>query len=201
MSEQAPAGAQHAPRLGEQPGGVGDVLEHLRAPDEVDARVLERDRPVGAERAQVGALDVAARALERAVGELDADRVGAGVAQRGDEAPGAAAEVEHPLAGGARRRAAARGGAPTPTARVLGQLRPHILVERLHVWREARGTGYAVEHAGLLRLTPRGGPARDRPLRALPARRAARPSPSSAAARSSRAASRAASTTSSTRRG
>ena len=41
--EQAAAGPQHAPGLGQQRGGVGDVLEHLRAPHEVDARVLQRD--------------------------------------------------------------------------------------------------------------------------------------------------------------
>ena len=87
---------QHAADLGEQAGGVGHVLEHLRAPHEVDARVLQRDL-VG-HRAEVRAGHVAARALERAVGQLDAHRVGAGVAQRGHEAARAAAEVEHALA-------------------------------------------------------------------------------------------------------
>ena len=72
--------------------------------------------PSGATQPQVGARDVAPRALERRLGELDADGLGAGVAQRGDEAPGAAAEVEHPLAGlhlAQQQRAPARA---TPTA-------------------------------------------------------------------------------------
>ena len=70
----------------------------------------ERERPVGLEQPHVGARDVAARTLERGLGDLDADRVGAGVAQRGQEAAGAAAEVEHALAGprlGEQQRAAA----------------------------------------------------------------------------------------------
>ena len=175
MTSRRPPVCEHAPRLGQQPRGVGDVLEHLRAPHEVDARVLERDRAVGAERAQVGAGHVAARALERALGELDADGVGARVAQGGDEAAGAAAEVEHALAGAGlaeQQRAAALAG---PRLGVLGQLGPDVLVVGLHTWREARRTGYRLsDDAGLLRLTPRGGSAWHRALHALPARRAAR---------------------------
>ena len=86
--------------------------------------------------------DVAARALERALGQLDADRVGARVEQRGDEAPRAAAEVEHalaPLRLGEQERATAL---PRPRLRVLGQLGPHVLVEGLHAEREARDRGY-----------------------------------------------------------
>ena len=96
---------------------VGDVLEHLRAPDEVDARVLERQRAVGLDRAQVGAGSVAARALERRLGDLDADRIGTGRAQRRHEPARPAAEVEHPLSRprlGEQQRAPAL---PLPTAR------------------------------------------------------------------------------------
>ena len=70
--------------------------------------MAERERAVRLDEPQVGAGDVAPRALERRLGDLHADRVGAGLAQRGDEAPGAAAEVEHPLARAGPRRAAAR---------------------------------------------------------------------------------------------
>ena len=86
---------------------------------------------------------VAARALERRLGELDADGVGARVLQRGDEAARAAAEVEHALALarlGEQQRAPAL---PRPRLRVLGQLGPHVLVEGLHpgVRLEIAGTG------------------------------------------------------------
>ena len=74
------------------------MLEHLRAPHEVDARVLERDRPSGSSRRSSAPGTLRARALERALGEVDADRVGARVAQGAHEAPRAAAEVEHALA-------------------------------------------------------------------------------------------------------
>ena len=96
--EQAAAGAQHAARLEQQVAGVGGMLEHLRAPHEVDRRVLERDRPVGLQQPQVGARRDGAGALQRGLGDLHAHGVRPGVAQRGHEAPGAAAEVEHPLA-------------------------------------------------------------------------------------------------------
>ena len=115
--EQPPAAPQHAPHLGEEGDRVRHVLEHLRAPHDVDLAVAERERAVGRDAPQVGAGDVAPRARQRRLGQLHADRLGARVAQRGDEAAGAAAEVEHPLARLARRAGAARGGGATPTAR------------------------------------------------------------------------------------
>ena len=86
----------------------------------------ERERAVRAHQPEVGAGDVAPRAIERRLGELHADRVGARVAQGGDEAPGAAAEVEHPLAGrgraeqqGARRSHAHGSGSSGRSAQTL----------------------------------------------------------------------------------
>ena len=142
--EQGPAGGQDAPDLGEQAGGVGDVLEHLRAPHHVDARVLERDRPVGAEQAQVRAGHVAPRALERALGQVDADRVGALGAQRRHEAPGAAPEIEHALAPPGLLEEDGAPPLPLPRLGILGQLRPDVFVKRFHDWREARRKGYRV---------------------------------------------------------
>ena len=94
--------------------------------------MLERDRAVGLEQAQVGARGHRAGALQRGLGDLDADGVGARVAQRGHEAAGAAAEVEHALARprlAQQQRAAAL---PRPRLRVGGRVGPERLVERAH---------------------------------------------------------------------
>ena len=130
--EDPAAGLEDAPRLGEEARRVGDVLEHLAAPDEVDLAVAERERAVGLDEAQVRAGHVAPGPLQRALGDLDADRVGADLAQRGDEAAGAAAEVEHPLAGLrlAEQQRPPRG--PQPRLRVVGRVGPDALVEVAH---------------------------------------------------------------------
>jgi hypothetical protein len=44
--QQPAAAAQDAADLREEPGRVRDVLEHLRAPHEVDLAVTERERAV-----------------------------------------------------------------------------------------------------------------------------------------------------------
>ena len=112
---------------------VRDVLEHLRAPDEVELAVAERERAVGLEQPHVGAGHVRSRPLDGRLGDLDPDRVGARVAQRRQEAPGAAAEVQHALArlaprasSSARRRSHAHGSG---SARRVG---PERLVEGAH---------------------------------------------------------------------
>jgi hypothetical protein len=72
------------------------------------------------------------RAFERRLGELDADRLGPRVAQRGEEPPGSAAEVEHPFAGlrlGQQQRAPAL---PLPRLRVVRRLRPQLFVVSAH---------------------------------------------------------------------
>ena len=94
--------------------------------------VVERERPVRLEQPQVGAGRVAARALERRLGDLHADRVGARVAQRGDEAARAAAEVEHALAGprlGEQQRPPAL---PRPRLGILRRVRPEGFVVGAH---------------------------------------------------------------------
>ena len=130
--EQAAAGRQHAARLGQQRDGVGDVLEHLGAPDEVDLAVAERDAAARVEQPQVGAGHVAPRPLQRPLGELHPDRVRAGLAQRGDEAPGAAAEVEHPVAGPQLAEQQRAPPLPLPRLGVVGQPGPDALVEVAH---------------------------------------------------------------------
>ena len=100
--------------------------------------VVERDRPVRLEQPQVGAGRVAAGALQRRLGDLDADGVGARVAQRGDEAAAAAAEVEHALARprlGEQQRPPAL---PRPRLGILRRVRPEGLVVGAH-----RRRGYA----------------------------------------------------------
>ena len=104
------------------------------------------------------------------LGDLDADGVGARVLQGGDEAARAAAEVEHALPRAASREQQRAPALQGPRLRVLGQLGPHVLVVGLHAGREASGRGYRADDARLLRLSPRRRSARDRALRALPAR-------------------------------
>ena len=130
--QQPPAGPQDAADLGQEADGVGHVLEHLRAPDEIDLAVPERQAAVGRDPAQVGARGDAAGALERRLGELDADGIGARVAQRGDEAPGPAAEVEHALAGPRLAQQESAAAAPLPRLRILGLGRPCALVVLAH---------------------------------------------------------------------
>ena len=79
--------------------------------------------PSAVDAPQVGAGHVAPGALQRRLGELHADGVGARVAQRGDEAPGPAAEVEHALAG--LQLAQEQGAAAAPRPR-LGILRESL---------------------------------------------------------------------------
>jgi hypothetical protein len=53
--QQAAAGLEHAADLGQQTGGVGHVLQHLGAPHEVDARVLQREAAAQIEHALASA--------------------------------------------------------------------------------------------------------------------------------------------------
>jgi hypothetical protein len=63
--QEAPSALEHAPDLVQERPRVGDVLQHLRAPDKVDLAVAERQAAVGLDHAQVGPRHVAPRALER----------------------------------------------------------------------------------------------------------------------------------------
>ena len=153
--EQAPAGAQHAPRLEQQVLGVGDVLEHLRAPHQVDARVLERQRAVrldqraGRRPARCGARARApprrsrrrpGRRRRRAARRRSARRRSRGRARARRAAP---------------RRAAAPAGAPTPTARDPAARPPRRTrsgrapAPRVRFGRDAAATDPARDAAGL----------------------------------------------------
>ena len=97
--QRAAAALEHAAHLEQRVADVRDVLEHLRAPDEVDLAVAERERAVGLEQADVGAgtfaraRSAAASAISTPTGSAPASR------SAREEAARAAAEVEHPLAG------------------------------------------------------------------------------------------------------
>jgi hypothetical protein len=99
--------------------------------------VVERERPVRLERAQVGTRGVAARAVERRLGDLDADRIGAGRLQRRHEPARAAAEVEHPLARARLGQQQRAPPLPRPRLGVLRRVRPEVLVVAAH---RAEGT-------------------------------------------------------------
>ena len=114
--QQPPVALEHAPHLVQRRRDVRDVLEHLRAPDEVELAVAERERAV---RLHEPHLDAGgSRALGRGLGDLHADRVRARVAERRQERARSAAQVEHALAGptspssSARRRSHSHGSGP-----------------------------------------------------------------------------------------
>ena len=94
--------------------------------------MLERDRAVRGHQAQIGAGSVGRGAVERGLRDLDAHGIRAGVAQRRNEAPGAAAEVQDALAGA--RLAEQQRAAPLPGPRLgIGRrLSPEVLVVRAH---------------------------------------------------------------------
>ena len=117
MAEQeAAARHEHARDLREQGVRGGERLERVVADGAAEARVLERERLV-----EVGDHDrelriAGERGLELRLAALDADQLDVGpelLAQRGERAPAAAAEIGHAR----RRRLAERGGQP-PVARI-----------------------------------------------------------------------------------
>ena len=141
--QQPPAGAQHATDLEQQVRRIGDVLEHLRAPHEVDARVVERQRAVGLHQPQVGTRGVAPRPLERRLRQLDAHGLRAGIAQGGDEPAGAAAEVEHALAGADLTEQQRAAPLPRPRLGILRCVGPEILVLAAHALEGTLSAGCA----------------------------------------------------------
>ena len=158
--EQPPTRTQHATDLRQQPGGVGDVLEHLRAPDEVDLAVGQRQRPVRRREPQIGA-GGDARARSRAASATSTPTGSApGGAQRGDEAPGAAAEVEHALARPCLGEQEPAPPGPRPRLGVGRRGGPRVLVEGAH--RAARLGG---PRPGVAGAPDRDGPARSDALR------------------------------------
>ena len=137
--QQAPAGPQHATHLEQQVLGVGDVLEHLRAPHEVDAR---RGRAAASRRARPAAGPLPGRCAAPA----------GAPPRRARRRPGRRRRRAAPRRTGRRRsrgrararraaprRAAASGAAPTPTARDPAVRRP-----RNPRTGGARARGYAV---------------------------------------------------------
>jgi hypothetical protein len=88
---------QHTPDLRQPAGRVGDVLDDLGRPHHVEARVLQRPRPVRLDQQEAQAGVALPRALDRPLRHLDPDRLGAGAGQLRAERPLAAADVEHPL--------------------------------------------------------------------------------------------------------
>jgi hypothetical protein len=88
--EHASVRFQHAPHLQQRVRDVRDVLEHLRAPHQIDLAMADGKAAVGLQEPDVGAGHVVACPVDGLLGDLNADRVG----EAGEEAPGAAAEVE-----------------------------------------------------------------------------------------------------------
>ena len=125
--EQAPAGLEHAPQLVQRLADVGDVLEHLGAPHEVDRAVGERDRPV-LEQEHLRSGHVRARPPRRLLAQLDAH----GIVEQGEKAPGPAAEVEHAVAGLDLVEQKPAPQLPGVGLGILRRVGPERLVERSH---------------------------------------------------------------------
>lgn len=125
---QQPTGDEHPVRLGEQRGLVGHVLQHVEQTDRVEAAVGERQRPTDPQpvQRQVGVAG-------GQPGEVTGVRVGALAGhgavfvQRGEEVPGAAAQVEV-SAGAAGQRGP---GERVPAQRVGGEGLPARSAGRL----------------------------------------------------------------------
>src|SRR5271166_2053020 len=100
---RCPPGAQDAPNLAQRSGHVGRVVQYAVARDDVELPFPER-KPLGVAmhdpRGQVEGLDVAARELHVARGEVDPCRPGAGGGVLDEVDPLAAADVQHVQAGG-----------------------------------------------------------------------------------------------------
>ncbi|MGA2009490.1 MAG: O-antigen ligase family protein [Solirubrobacteraceae bacterium] len=151
--EQQPAGArQDAPDLRQPAGGVGDVLDHLAGPDDVEGPVVDRERAVDRRPGEAQLRVRAARASQRGLGHVDPEHLGARSGQRGGQLTRTAAEVEHAVAGphvGQRERPPQREvGGP----QVGGQPLPQLLV--------------VVPHGGVTRIVDSptaGGPPSQRP--------------------------------------
>ena len=115
--EQQPAArGQHPADVLEEAERVGDVLDRLAAPDELDLAVGKRQRPVRVvEPPQLGTGGVGACPLQRGGRHVDADAA----RREGQEAPGAAAQVQPARARAQRReRLRQQAGAPTPPPRL-----------------------------------------------------------------------------------
>ena len=80
--QQRAARAQHAAHLRQPRRDVGDVLDDLARPDDVDARVVERQRLAGAPQAQRrGPARARARARSASARDVDGDRLRARAAR------------------------------------------------------------------------------------------------------------------------
>ena len=91
--------AQRAAQLRQPRRDVDDMLDDLARPDDVDGVVLDRQPLAGGPVARVEARHALARAPQRLARHVDGDRPRCGLEQRGAELAGAAADVEHRLAG------------------------------------------------------------------------------------------------------
>ena len=94
--QQGAPRAQDAAHLREPPGGVGDVLDRLAGPHDIEARVLEWPVPLGRREAKVELRTQRARSAQRLLGHVEAGDSEARVGERRGELTLAAADVEHP---------------------------------------------------------------------------------------------------------
>src|SRR5207248_7372521 len=88
--------AKDAPRLREPAGCVGDVLDRLAGPNDIEARVLERPASLGWRQAKVELGAHRARPAQRLLGHVEASDGEARVSERRGEPALATAHVEHP---------------------------------------------------------------------------------------------------------
>ena len=115
-----------------RPDDVGDVLEHLAGPDDVDRVLVERERRALLDAARVEPGHARPRPPQRLLGDVDGDHVASGGAQLRGERAVAGAQVEHAIAR-AHVREQERAARGEPLRRRAGRHRPpHRLAPRLH---------------------------------------------------------------------
>jgi tetratricopeptide (TPR) repeat protein len=132
--QHAPARTQHAAQLGQPGGGVGDVLDHLARPDDVEAGVRQWPARFAAEQRRRETRHAGPRAAQRLLGDIRRDDLRAGADQRGRELTFAAAEVEHALARLHVLEQEARAQREVVGLETLGQRlpEPFVVVARSH---------------------------------------------------------------------
>jgi hypothetical protein len=96
--QQPSARRQHAPDLREPAGRVGNMLDHLARPNEVEGAIPQRQRPLDRGDAEIEARMPRPGSIECRLRDLDPNHGGPGARELGREVTDAATEVQRPIA-------------------------------------------------------------------------------------------------------
>src|SRR5713226_9676983 len=97
--KESPSRREDSPDLRQRSRRIGDVLDHLACPHELDGAVLERERTVDRREPKIERGMISARASKRCIRDFDTDRTSSSASKDRREHAAAASEVENALAG------------------------------------------------------------------------------------------------------